>query len=493
MELFFLSFLLKSIAISAIILVIFLFNVLFGKAFSAKLRYIVWLVVLIGLIIPLPPVINGGIFTVSLPALAAKYQAPAQYSASAGNVAGVLDNNQAVGDGNVRRGIFFGRSFSPMMICMFIWGIVALAIFIYHIRRHISFLRAIRRWGAEVKDEKTLSIFRAVQAEKGLEHKNISLLVCGFVSSSMLTGFWRPKILLPEKHFTTDELELIFRHEFTHYKRCDLFVKLLFVVTISLYWFNPLIYWMYETMQADGEVSCDEVVLHNSDKENRHFYAETIIGMIERKKTAATILSTCFIYKGKLSLKKRLDSILEPALIMKWLAVPVLSIVLALTLLSGSVFAVQDLSAAAIPPAFSALPESSIPLNEIIEIVLNKLGGGIVEEVHFEQNIDGSFYELIVRTDDKSYEIEVNLETGEIVEFKEIIPLTELVNSAQISFERAKEIAISRVGGGTVEEIELEYENSLLIYDVIVKFNSRRYEITIDAKTEAIIDFGRLK
>ena len=490
MELYFLSFLLKSIAISAIILILFLFNVMFGKAFSAKLRYTVWLVVLIGLIIPLPPVINGGIVTVSLPALAAKFPAPAQthYSASAGNVTdNVLDRNPAIRD-NFSRGLFLGRSFSPFMICVLIWGIIALAVFIYHIRRHISFLRAIRRWGAAVKDEHILSIFKAVQAEKGLEHKNINLLVCGFISSSMLTGFWRPKILLPEKDFKADELELIFRHEFTHFKHCDLFVKFLFIVVISLYWFNPLIYWMYESMQADGEVSCDEVVLHNSNEENRHFYAETIIGMIERKKTASTILSTCFIYKGKLSLKKRLDSIMDPTLKIKWLAIPFLLVVLGLTLLSGSVFAVQDQSAAAVPPAFSVLPETALPIKEIIEIALDKSGGGVVEEVRFEQENGKFFYELIVRTINETYEIEIDSETGEIIEFKEIISLSERVNSAQVSFERAREIAIARIGGGQIEEIELEFENELLIYDIIVRYNNRRYEITIDAVSGAVIE-----
>ncbi|MDR0502225.1 MAG: hypothetical protein LBH16_02775 [Treponema sp.] len=414
MELYFLSFLFKSIAISAIILVIFLFNALFGRAFSAKLRYTVWLVVLIGLILPLPPVINGGIFTVSLPDLTAKFSAPAkaQYSVSEDSAAGnVLNSNPAIGKINFPHGLFFGRSFSPFMVCMFLWGVTALAVFTYHIRRHINFMRAIRRWGAAVNDEKILSIFKTIQAEKRLEHKNISLLVCGFVSSSMLTGFLHPSILLPEKNFNADELELIFRHEFTHYMRRDLLVKFLFVVTISIYWFNPLIFWMYELMQADGEASCDEAVLHNSGKENRHFYAETIIGMIERKKTASTILSTCFIYKGKLSLKKRLDSILEPTLKMKWLAIPVLSIVLALTLLSGSVFAVQELSASAVSPAFSALPESALSLKGIMEIALEKSGGGAVEEVHLEQINGKSFYELIIRTNDKAYEIEINPET----------------------------------------------------------------------------------
>lgn len=69
----------------------------------------------------------------------------------------------------------------------------------------------------------------------------IDLYVCGFVSSSMLTGFLRPVILLPEKHFETDELEFIFRHELIHYKRRDLVIKFLSVIAVSLHWFNPFV------------------------------------------------------------------------------------------------------------------------------------------------------------------------------------------------------------------------------------------------------------
>ena len=64
------SFLLTSAVMSAIILAILVFNMLFTKVFSARLRYAVWLVVLIGLIIPLRSVIGDGLFGVSLPAAA---------------------------------------------------------------------------------------------------------------------------------------------------------------------------------------------------------------------------------------------------------------------------------------------------------------------------------------------------------------------------------------------------------------------------------------
>jgi len=60
---------------------------------------------------------------------------------------------------------------------------------------------------------------------------------------------------------------------------------------------------------------------------------------------------------------------------------------------------------------------------------------------------------------------------------------------AKISYERAKEIALATVGGGTVKEIELDRENGRLVYEVEVKYNGREYEIDIDAITGEIVKY----
>jgi hypothetical protein len=101
-------------------------------------------------------------------------------------------------------------------------------IFAYHMQRYARFLKTVRRWGKSVKDEKVLSVLRSEQVKMGLESKTFAVKICDFISSSMLTGFFRPMILLPQKDFETDEQEFIFRHELIHYKRRDLPAKLRF-------------------------------------------------------------------------------------------------------------------------------------------------------------------------------------------------------------------------------------------------------------------------
>ena len=479
MEQYILSILLKSLVISAIILALSLINVLCGKAFPAKLRYAIWLVVLFGLIVPLPPAISNGIITVPLPV-------QAQYAVANNTEIEMPPISTPIMPDSAGR-LSFGGLISPIMICTLIWGLISLMFFTWHIRRYICFLRTIQRWGVTVKDENLLSVFRAVQAEMGLQQKNIGLKVCGLVSSSMLTGFWRPMIILPEKHFETDELELIFRHELIHYKRRDLLVKLLSVIAISLYWFNPIIYWMYEAIQADGEASCDEAVLLDSDKESRHFYAEVIIGMIGEKNRIGTILSTCLFYRSKFSIKKRLDSIMDTTQKMKWPAILVFVIILMLTLFSGSVFAfaIQELPVLKAPYTMSELPLS---VSESMEIALAEVGGGMVEGIEFDRRNGSLIYDITIKNDNKQYEIKIDAATGKITGFKEeaALALTQAYNSARISFMRAMETAITSIGVDMVEDIELEYEGAL-IYVLKVRQDNQQHEIRINAITGEVI------
>jgi len=536
-----LSFLLTSLVMSAIILVILAFNALFPKAFPAKLRYAVWLVVLIGLIIPLRPVIGGGIVTVSLPdAVQTQLNGIPQITEPLPEI----DFPQDSAEREVMEGEAAGRTLSPAIICIIVWGAVSAMIFAYHIWRYIRFIRMIRRWGIPVKDEKILSVLRTVQTEKGLDHKKIDLKVCGFVSSSMLTGFLHPVILLPEKHFEEDELELIFRHELIHYKRRDLLVKLMSVIAVSLNWFNPIVYWMCAATQTDGEASCDEAVLLDAGIENRQFYAEVIVGMIGGKNTNRTLLSTCF-YGGKSSIKRRLDSIMDTTRKMKKPAVAALVAVTALTVLSGSVFAftVQEPPTAApsITPETAAI--ARITVDKAKDIALATVGGGTVTSCGFEDEREA--YKVEVLYGDKRYSMDIDAVHGTVANYR--LEAIETVTSSsspemqapsdtsapasaeppssttapattdtpppaattppssssqstpssstpssnsEITTERAKEIALAKIGGGTVTECKLDYENGRKVYEIKIVYGNTKYEMDVDAITGAISDYS---
>ncbi|MCL2608433.1 MAG: M56 family metallopeptidase, partial [Treponema sp.] len=362
---------------------------------------------------------------------------------------------------------------SPLLVCLVVWAGVALGVFGYHFWRYLTFVRAVRRWGVPAEGA-MVDLFRQTQREMGLGEKDIELALCGFAGSSLLAGFFRPMVILPEKNFGPEELILIFRHELAHFRRRDLIVKSLSLVVLSLHWFNPLVHWMCAAMQADVEAACDEEVLKGSDDGERHFYAELIIGMIEGKPRLATMLSTCFYLRGKFGIKRRLAAILDSGRERRWLSVPVLAAVLSVVLFSGSVFAFAS------SELFS--PELPLSPDAGIRLALARVGGGLAEEFERERRRGRAEYDVKIRHEGMKHTISIDVATAEITRVK-TSSSSSVKGPVLVSIIRAMEIAMAEVGGGIVEDAELDGDKGKPVWKIKVGHSGRTFKVKIDAIT----------
>ena len=382
-----LTFLSVSLTMSVLILFVSVLSMLSFRWFQPKHRYAVWLVVLVGFLVPLRPVWGDGLF--NIPVFAISQESSALVT---------------------------------------IWAVAAFAIFAYHSWRYLHFKRIVKRWGKPVTDEQALALYNAIKKEKGLENKEIKLIELEFVSTSMLTGFFKPVIILPAKQFLNTELEMIFRHELIHYKRGDLYVKLLSVAAVAIHWFNPIAYWLNSTLQTECETSCDEAVLQDIGEENRLYYAELIVEMVGKKKSS-TLFSTCF-YGGKRSLKRRLDCILETSKKLKKPAYAALVIIIMFSALSGSVFAFSAISPA-ITPAYSYdLTDRKVMLlnpfiNSLTAVEIAMAAVSALEEHGVLDEVDLTFkggqwvWEVEVDFEsDLEAEVRLDIVTGEVISIK---------------------------------------------------------------------------
>jgi uncharacterized membrane protein YkoI len=264
----------------------------------------------------------------------------------------------------------------------------------------------VRRWGADVTDERILSIFRSALEQIGVADVRVGLKVCSFISSSMLTGFLRPVILLPEKYFDGDELRLIFRHELIHFRRHDLIVKFLCLVCASIHWFNPFVHLLCANIQLESEASCDEEVLQNADINRRLFYGELIIGMIGEKNSAQTDLSTIF-NTGQENMKKRLGFIMDERGKTKNTAAMAVIFAAVLTLLSGSVFTFgKEIS--------HTQNFAAITAEEAQRIALSLAGGGVVTKCAVVYEDVRKFYEVEIEVGNMEHEMRVDAIDGSI-------------------------------------------------------------------------------
>lgn len=82
--------------------------------------------------------------------------------------------------------------------------------------------------------------------------------------------------------YSDEEIKVILKHELTHYKRHDLWYKLLLICANGIHWFNPIIYFMVRQANRDLEYSCDDAVVGNEDMEYRKAYSKTILKSMKK-------------------------------------------------------------------------------------------------------------------------------------------------------------------------------------------------------------------
>ena len=486
------SFCLNSFVMGIIIVIFLIFSKMSMKVIYAKFRYAIWVVILLGLIIPMSSITNNGFITVQLPAETItnamsetmQDEAPAQQ-------APLHEANTE--NANVNKVTY--HIAAVVFVCFLVCGIIAMINLAYQICRYLQFVRFVFRWGEPVTDENILSIFNKIKIEIGLHNKKIELRLCESVSTSLLTGFLRPVIVLPKKYFEADELELIFQHELTHFKHGDLFIKLLAVIAVSIHWFNPIVYLMYLAMQADGEAFCDEAVLQDADEENRKFYAELMIKLISRKNAKRTLLSTCF-YSGRKSVKRRLGTILDSSKKIKSLTYAMFIIFVMLTLLSCSVFAYSDYENTMLHEQFIPIlkDNESMSFKQIKEIALAEVGGGAVALVETKNDLKGEivYYTVTITYNESRYEVDVDRRDGAVKNIKAEWITTVDANVSDISgtieADRAKIIATKNVDGVVIMcKLENEPLENIFIYHIhVAKDETWKYCMFVDAVTGSI-------
>lgn len=182
---------------------------------------------------------------------------------------------------------------------------ISLIIFIDTVFRYLTFTWKIYRSRRIAKDNEIIML-KKLNKEK----RSPRLYRSNIIPTPMLIGVFRPIIMLPDKEYSDAQLNNILLHELTHFKRQDVLVKWIAVVAKSLHWFNPLIYFVQREIDRIIELSCDEEVIKNFDKNDKQSYGKTLIDMVAEDKTSKSILSTTMCEEKK-SLKERLGAIMK--------------------------------------------------------------------------------------------------------------------------------------------------------------------------------------
>jgi beta-lactamase regulating signal transducer with metallopeptidase domain/chaperonin cofactor prefoldin len=101
------------------------------------------------------------------------------------------------------------------------------------------------------------------------------------ISVPVTVGAFRPTILLPSdwREWDAKKLDAVLAHEFSHVARRDALTQRMSLLYRSIFWFNPLAWWMNRHLAALAEEASDEAALSCGADQN--YYARTLLGFFE--------------------------------------------------------------------------------------------------------------------------------------------------------------------------------------------------------------------
>ena len=189
-----------------------------------------------------------------------------------------------------------------------LWLWVAVSLVLWNVWRLLRYRRLIEQAGNKVNSR--LQQIAEEEARLAGIGGEIRLLASPLAQSPMLVGFFRPTILLPSEHLPDGNARFILAHELTHFRRKDLWKKLLFLMVRCAHWFNPIVYLLNRDFSRWLETSCDEQVVRSLDRDQRKEYGRLLIDYAPASRYAGPKLYVSFAsYRYKL--KRRISIMLN--------------------------------------------------------------------------------------------------------------------------------------------------------------------------------------
>lgn len=189
-----------------------------------------------------------------------------------------------------------------------LWLWVAVSLVLWNVWRLLRYRRLIEQAGNKVNSR--LQQIAVEEARLAGIDGEIRLLASPLAQSPMLVGFFRPTILLPSEHLPDGDARFILAHELTHFRRKDLWKKLLFLMVRCAHWFNPIVYLLNRDFSRWLETSCDEYVVSSLDRDQRKEYGRLLIDYAPASRYAGPKLYVSFA-SCRYKLKRRISIMLN--------------------------------------------------------------------------------------------------------------------------------------------------------------------------------------
>lgn len=278
--------------------------------------------------------------------------------------------------------------------------------------------------------------------------REIPLRVSAAADCPMLAGFIHPTLYLPDERISRTDAAFIFRHELTHYKHGDLWLKLLLLAARCLHWFNPLVHLIARFAQEDIEAACDDAVVRGHDGAYRRAYGETILRSAIAQAQKRKALVSCF-GDDKKTLMRRFEGLFDKSVKKRGVALVVM-----IALLVGSL------------SCTIAVGDNDKGLTKELRIQLAQKQANEAENLGYTVKLDGKDTYLIT-------DREFSDNPGETIPGRVVQKLTFAKQDGEWAVLNS-EIVPENGRVTSLDEFKLLYENDLGLPDFLSDSNQRK-------------------
>lgn len=290
------------------------------KGYSGRWRCAVWGLLAVRLLLPFR-LIPEGMVSVPLPSAVTQAVAAAENWETPGITIGPLSEKEGGMLGLV----------SAVFGCLWLAGSG-----LYLLAHGVSYLHFRKRLKRETRPlslDETSLLWEAA----GKFRRKPGACFTTAVDTPLLYGLLRPRILLPDRDWDPEDLLWIFRHELTHWRRGDLWIKHLSLLVNTVFWWNPAAYWLRRQWNRDLELRCDEGVVRGLSPRERLRYGETLLRLRAPEKPIFSMAAG--FGSRKTLLRLRVENLLDTG--GRKRGILIFTLVLTGVLLSGSLLSVQ--------------------------------------------------------------------------------------------------------------------------------------------------------
>ena len=325
-----LVYMFKSLLITSLIgiaatLVLALLRPFTKKFFSSVWHYYIWLVVLVVMILPVRISLPEQTQVISeIEAVdVSKEEAVIYNEIQQAEQESELNTEQVYITDNSKDKLYSQENLYPVSV---VWLLGVVILFAIKLMGYILFILRLHSCS---------SVTYSVDLSKYTD-KRIAVRISDKISSPLMTGVFKPTLLLPETAMDEEQLNNVLAHEMIHFKRKDILLKWFVSIVKCIHWFNPAVYYISRQADIECEISCDLAVVKGMSKEQEAKYISTILALISagNRRTAAL---TTGMTSDKKTLKRRFMMIKNKVTFNK--KTLTISIILAVILLCGTVLA----------------------------------------------------------------------------------------------------------------------------------------------------------